>query len=246
MRTFIFILLFLSTTAIYAQLTSTAVIEAPEIGFSIIKTSKVSVAERLLNPNGSVFKKINSNFSAFLIKHHQDYLLFDTGLGRQIEGQYQQDMTLWQRPFFNFDRSVISAKDQLDAARIGPIKNIIISHSHWDHAGGVLDFPDAQIHLSAEEREVIHHPTKGAGGTWASQTTSQAIRWDSIIFKNGPYKGYSKSLDIYEDGSIVLVPMAGHTTGSIGMFLTTDNGKCYFFIGDHYNCYFKSGYQLDE
>lgn len=232
MRTLIFILFFSFTTSIFAQTTSTTSIDTPEIGFSIIKTSKVSVQERLLKPDGSIFKKIDSNFSAFLIKHHQDYLLFDTGLGRQIETQYQQDMPLWQRPFFKFDTPVISAKDQLDAAGFGSIKNVFISHSHWDHAGGVLDFPDAQIHTSAEELEVIAHPTKGAGGTWASQTASKEIRWNSIIFKNGPYKVYEKSLDVYEDGSIILVPMAGHTTGSIGLFLTTDNGKCYFFIGD--------------
>ncbi len=26
--------------------------------------------------------------------------------------------------------------------------------------------------------------------------------------------------------------MPGHTEGSIGMFVTVDSGKCYFFIGD--------------
>ena len=232
MRALIFILFFSFNAAIFAQTSSPALKDAPEIGFSIIKTSKVSVQERLLKPDGSIFKKTDSNFSAFLIKHHQDYLLFDTGLGRQIEEQYQQDMALWQRPFFKFDRPVISAREQLDATGFNAINNVIISHSHWDHAGGVLDFPDAQIHTSAEELEVIRHPTKGAGGTWASQIASKTIRWNKIIFKNTPYKGYERSLDLYEDGSVILVPMTGHTTGSIGMFLTTSDGNCYFFIGD--------------
>ena len=232
MRALIFILFFTFDTAIFAQMTSATPTETPEIGFSIIKTSKVSVQEWLLKPDGSLFKKIDSNFSAFLIKHHQDYLLFDTGLGRHIEEQYQQDMPLWQWPFFKFDQPVISARAQLDATGFSPIKNVIISHSHWDHAGGVLDFPEAQIYTSAEELEVIRHPTTGVGGTWASQIASKAIRWRAIVFNNGPYKGYEKSLDLYHDGSIILVPMAGHTTGSIGMFLTTDNGSCYFFIGD--------------
>jgi glyoxylase-like metal-dependent hydrolase (beta-lactamase superfamily II) len=232
MRMIIISLFFLFSTAISAQTTSTTLTETPEVGFSIVKTSKVSVQERLLKPDGAVFKKTDSNFSAFLIKHHQDYFLFDTGLGRHIEEQYEQDMPVWQRLFFKFDKPVISAKEQLSAAGFGPIKNIIISHSHWDHAGGVLDFPESQIHTSAEELEVIRHPTTGAGGTWASQIASKTLRWNTIAFKNSPYKGYEKSLDLYEDGSIVLVPMSGHTTGSIGMFLTTDNGKCYFFIGD--------------
>lgn len=232
MRMLIFILFFSFNATIFAQTSSMQQKQVPEIGFSIIKTSKVSVQERLLKPDGSLFKKTDSNFSAFLIKHHQDYFLFDTGLGRQIEEQYQQDMPLWQRPFFKFDRPVISAREQLAQAGFSPIKNILISHSHWDHAGGVLDFPDAQVSTSDEELEVIHHPTTGAGGTWASQIASKSIHWNSIVFKNMSYKGYEKSLDLYGDHSIVLVPMTGHTTGSIGMFLTDDNGKCYFFIGD--------------
>lgn len=46
------------------------------------------------------------------------------------------------------------------------------------------------------------------------------------------YNGYAQSLDLFNDGSVVLVAMPGHTTGSIGMFVTVDSGKCYFFIGD--------------
>ncbi len=66
----------------------------PNVGFSIIKTSKVAVAERLLVPDGSYTRKIDTNFSAFLIKHYDDYLLFDTGLGSNIEAQYAHDMPL--------------------------------------------------------------------------------------------------------------------------------------------------------
>jgi hypothetical protein len=67
----------------------------PQVGFSIIKTGKVAVVERLLLPGGSLGKKIDTNFSAFLIEHKQDYLLFDTGLGGKIETQYEQDMPYW-------------------------------------------------------------------------------------------------------------------------------------------------------
>lgn len=109
---------------------------------------------------------------------------------------------------------------------------MIISHSHWDHAGGVLDFPEAQVSVPALEMDVIRRPTTGAGGTWASQIAAKSINWKIIEFKAIPYKGYATSLDLYQDGKIVLVPMPGHTPGSIGLFLTTDSGKCYFFIGD--------------
>jgi glyoxylase-like metal-dependent hydrolase (beta-lactamase superfamily II) len=204
----------------------------PNVGFSIIKTSKVAVAERLLLPGGSLSKKVDTNFSAFLIKHKDDYLLFDTGLGRNIEAQYAQDMPYWQRPFFKFDRPVHPARKQLDDAGFAPLRKVIVSHSHWDHAGGVEDFPEAQIFASADELPTIADPKPGAGGTWPSQVANPAVHWTPLVLQPVAYKGYAQSLDMFNDGSVVLVAMPGHTAGSIGMFVTVDSGACYFFIGD--------------
>jgi glyoxylase-like metal-dependent hydrolase (beta-lactamase superfamily II) len=214
--------------AVTAQETNNA--PRPKVGFAIIKTSKVAVDEAFLLPGGSFSKKIDTNFSAFLIKHHDNYLLFDTGLGKKIETQYAQDMPYWMRPFFKFDKPVISARQQLDDAGFKPIQQVIISHSHWDHASGVLDFPEARISVSQDEVGNIAQPS--ARGAWASQLADTAINWQPLTFQAIAYKGYTQSLDLFKDGSVVLVPMPGHTAGSIGMFVTVDSGKCYFFIGD--------------
>ena len=205
---------------------------APDVGFAIIKTSQVAVREGMLVPGGSFLKQINSNFSAFLIKHRQDYLLFDTGMGRQIDSQYQPDMPMWLRLFFKYDHPVVSAREQLDKAGLPPLRRVILSHSHWDHASGVLDFPEVKIGVSAPEKDAIDHARSGAATTWPSQVTGAAVQWEILDFKSGPYKGYAQSLDLYQDGTVVLVPMPGHTPGSIGLFVTVDSGAVYFFIGD--------------
>lgn len=206
--------------------------QRPTIGFSIIKTSKVSVSERLLVPGGSYTQKVDTNFSAFLVKHNDDYLLFDTGLGKNIEAQYAQDMPYWMRPFFKFDKPVNSARGQLDAAGFAPLQRVIVSHGHWDHASGVPDFPEARILASVDEMPSIARPKGGGSGAWASQVSGAAANWSPIAFQSVVYKGYAQSHDVFKDGSVVLVPMPGHTEGSIGMFVTADSGKCYFFIGD--------------
>lgn len=219
-------------TAASAQTPVSASSAAPEVGFAIIRTAKVSVMEGLLKPGGSFSRKIDSNFSAFLIKHHQDYLLFDTGMGSQLAGQYQQGMPLWWRPFFKYDDPVIPARAQLDRASLPPLRRVILSHSHWDHAGGVTDFPEARIGISAEELAVVRQPSTGPGGTWASQVGEPTIQWRVLAFNDGPHRGYDKSLDLFQDGKVVLVPMPGHTPGSVGLFVTVDSGAVYFFIGD--------------
>lgn len=40
-----------------------------------------------------------------------------------------------------------------------------------------------------------------------------------LPYKSGPYLGFDSSDDIYGDGTIVAVPLPGHTPGSQGVFL---------------------------
>lgn len=218
--------------AAQAQVPAAAPLATPQVGFSIIKTGKVSVAERLLLPGGSLSKKIDTNFSAFLIKHKDDYILFDTGLGANIETQYARDMPYWARLAFKFEKPVVPARKQLDEAGFAPIKKVIISHGHWDHASGVPDFPEAQVFAAEEEMRSIRHAESGAATAWPSQVATPGTRWSPLVLQPIAYKGYAQSLDLFNDGSVVLVAMPGHTEGSIGMFVTVDSGKCYFFIGD--------------
>jgi glyoxylase-like metal-dependent hydrolase (beta-lactamase superfamily II) len=222
---------FLAAT-LQAQTLDTQSNSLPDVGFAIIKTSQVAVVEALLVPGGSITQQVDSNFSAFLIKHGNDYLLFDTGMGKQIDGQYQQGMPLWWRPFFKYDKPVVSAREQLDKAGLPPLKRVILSHSHWDHAGGVLDFPETKVGVAAAELALLHNPSTGPGGTWESQISAASIQWETLAFQPVPYKGYPESLDLFRDGKVVLVPMPGHTPGSVGLFVTTDSGKQHFFIGD--------------
>ena len=50
---------------------------------------------------------------------------------------------------------------------------------------------------------------------------------------HGPsYAGFRSSLDLFGDGSIVLVPLPGHTAGNTGMFVNRSNGPGLFIIGD--------------
>lgn len=53
-----------------------------------------------------------------------------------------------------------------------------------------------------------------------------------MAFQPVPFKGYPESLDVYQDGKVVLVPMPGHTPGSVVLFVASDSGAVHFFIVD--------------
>jgi glyoxylase-like metal-dependent hydrolase (beta-lactamase superfamily II) len=204
----------------------------PEVGFSIVKTGTLQVREGVVYSGGDFSKKLDNIYSAILIKHAGEFILFDTGLGSNIAAQYQQDMPLWLRPFFKYQDPVLPVKEQLESAGIGPLSRIVLSHSHWDHASGITDFPGTPVLVAPEELAAIRQPAGKLGAPWPSQVGDKSIQWQSIAFEPRPYEGFERSLDLYKNGKIVLVPMYGHTPGSVGLFLTVDSGKRYFFVGD--------------
>jgi glyoxylase-like metal-dependent hydrolase (beta-lactamase superfamily II) len=79
---------------------------------------------------------------------------------------------------------------------------------------------------------MIHQAHSGAGSAWPSQVSDPSIRWRTLEFPDGPREGFPQSLDLFHDGTVVLVPMYGHTPGSVGMFVTVDSGRRLFLVGD--------------
>jgi len=204
----------------------------PAVSFAIVKTGKSTAKEALIYSGGSWSRSVDSNFVAILIRHGDRELLFDTGLGAKVDSQYAQGMPWWARPSFKYDKPVDPARAQLARAGEPPVSQIILSHSHWDHASGVVDFPGAEVWVAPEELAVIRKPGSGLGEAWRSQVGDRAIAWRALTFQPVAYHGFDRSLDLFGDGTVVLVPQFGHTPGSVGLFLTTSSGRRYFFCGD--------------
>jgi glyoxylase-like metal-dependent hydrolase (beta-lactamase superfamily II) len=212
-----------------AALAASARAQGPEVAFSLVRTAHVEAQEGLVYSGGKLTQKVGINHVAVLVRHGQDRFLFDTGLGRDIAAQYAQDMPWWARPFFRYERPVTPARDQLDAAGIA-VPRIILSHTHWDHASGLVDFPQAEAWVTQAERDFDAHP--GFPGAFPSQVSPATIHWHVYALQDKPAAGFERSLDLYGDGSAVLLPLPGHTPGAVGLLLTLASGKQYLFCGD--------------
>lgn len=201
------------------------------VSFSIIKTGDRLSPESMLFQGGGK-AKVEVVYSAILVRHGGQDFLFDTGLGARIDEQYARDMPGWKRRFFYYDKPIVPARAQLAKAGVPAVRRIVLSHTHWDHASGVVDFPGAEIWVSPTERALVEKVGHGADNIWPSQVGDPRLAWKSIDFRSGPYRGFERSLDVYGDGTVVLVPQYGHTAGSVGMFVTTSSGRRFFFCGD--------------
>ncbi|MBM9548150.1 MBL fold metallo-hydrolase [Leptospira sp. 201903074] len=235
---FLFLLYFLgypneNITATYlAQKENNALIPKPKgkspLVFSILKTGEAKTLETFVIEGGSLLKVVTVAHSGFYIQHPKGNFLFDTGLGTKIKEQFQV-FPLYLKLLMDY-QLLAPAKEQLESngIKIESIQDVFFSHLHWDHASGLKDFPLAKIHSLANE---LNDP-KIEFGYISSQFDGDSIHWKPIQFTKQPYASYAKSLDWFGDGTAIFVPMKGHSEGSVGLFLHTENGKTYFLTGD--------------
>ncbi|AMM22585.1 hypothetical protein AX769_20785 (plasmid) [Frondihabitans sp. PAMC 28766] len=106
------------------------------------------------------------------------------------------------------------------------LRGVSLTHSHWDHSSG-LDSLDAPIWLSKGGRE--YAATDGDGKVF--RTVSPGHEIHEYTFEGPSYLGFTSSVDVYGDGSLVIALAGGHTTGSVVVFVTVPSGKRYAFMG---------------
>lgn len=198
--------------------------------FSVLKTgASQGTFEALIVGGGSWLQYRRPSQIAVLVQHPQATFLFDTGLGRQVDQQFAAN-GWFHRLVFAY-RDVDPAADQLLRAgwQLEQVRWVVPSHMHWDHISGLPDFPHAEVWAQAMERDQAAH---GAPPAFIASQFQGVKRWRDLKFEPRPYMGFEQSLDVFSDGSVVLVPLGGHTAGQIGMFLKLPSGKRYFFTGD--------------
>lgn len=137
MKRFIFVAILLATGAALASAIST-----PEYSIQAIRYATVPgipVAELVVG--GPKDEKVDIAMVVWLIRGDGRTILFDSGFHRDTFTK-EFPMKDYLRP----DEAVKTAGVQPDA-----VTDIVISHAHWDHLGGIDLFPKAIVWIQKEE-----------------------------------------------------------------------------------------------
>lgn len=212
-------------------LSSLAAAEAPQnLRISLIKTGQSAGAtEALVVKDGRWFTERKLIHAALLVEHPEGRFLFDTGLGRTTPKAFAKNRWV-HRKLFDYEQ-LNPAIDQLTVAGYSAddIDFILPSHLHWDHTGGLPDFPDTPVWVPTE---ALSEARLGSRPSFLEGHLDATAEWKELQLNDTPYQGFDRSLDLFGDGRLVLVDLSGHTHGQVGMFIHLDSGRTLFLIGD--------------
>lgn len=130
-------------------------------------------------------------YSCYLVKHGDDYLLWDAGhaMGTPDVGPK------------------VSLVDLLAKIDLKPeqIKYVGISHYHFDHTGQVGSFPNAKLLIGKADWDAITSPTPGEGVNFKP--------FENWIKGDGKVELVARDKDVFGDGTVIMLYTPGHTPG---------------------------------
>jgi glyoxylase-like metal-dependent hydrolase (beta-lactamase superfamily II) len=105
------------------------------------------------------------------------------------------------------------------------VRHIVLTHLHFDHAGGLRDFPDANVHVHQREVEAANNPNQLMDAGYDKTQWSHDPRWQLHGNPTESWFGFD-AIPILPglEPKILLLPLPGHTRGHCGVAIETDRG----------------------
>ncbi len=151
--------------------------------------------------------------SSILLRERRGNVLFDTGCHPSVA---QDAAARWgglaklMEPVMGPDDNVIAGLAAL-GLEPGDVDVVVCSHLHPDHCGCNAFFTKATVMVHARELEAARADNAAARGYVAAD-------WDHPMAIE-PVTG---ERDLYGDGRIVLIPLPGHTPGTLAALVALD------------------------
>lgn len=183
--------------------------------------------ERWLSGEGSLLGTAELVAHCLLIEAGGSLVLVDTGFGT---GDVADPKRLGQ-PF----RALIRPRTEAHATAIhqirelgldpADVRHIALTHLDVDHAGGLSDFPEAEVHVTSLEKQAMEKPPLRERGRYIPAQVAHGPRWATHDPGGDSWFGFESVKIVPElDAEIALVPLYGHSRGHTGVAVRDRDG----------------------
>ena len=154
--------------------------------------------------------RVPFTFSCYVIKHGDDYMVWDTGYA----------------PGTNANAPQVSLVAQLAQMQVKPeqVKFVGISHFHADHTGQLASLPGATLLIGDREWTALTAPKPMAGANVAGFT-----HW---ISGGGKVEPQAADKDVFGDGTVMILRTPGHTPGHQALLVRLKDKGPVVLVGD--------------
>lgn len=197
------------------------------------------MSARLVNGRGGLFSPSIMICHCLLIETQNTLILVDTGLGTQDilrPAGLGPIFNKFIRPRLSTDETAVRQITDL-GFEVNDVEHIVLTHLDLDHAGGLPDFPKAQVHTSTAEHATAMVDRSFRGKfRYRPQHWAQNPHWQLHEVRGEQWFGFEAvtALDTKET-EVLLVPLTGHSSGHCGVAVKTSDrwilhcGDAYFF-----------------
>jgi glyoxylase-like metal-dependent hydrolase (beta-lactamase superfamily II) len=182
---------------------------------------------RLLTGSGGLFEDAKLVCHCLLIEGAEGLVLVDTGLGVDDTlkpAQLGRAFTMGIRPKLEASETAIA---QVRALGFDPadVRHIVTTHLDLDHAGGLPDFPHAEVHLMGRELEAALSPGWRERLRYVAAHWKHGPKWVQHNVEGEQWFGFdSVHMLPGSDAEILLIPLPGHSFGHTGVAIRNADG----------------------
>jgi glyoxylase-like metal-dependent hydrolase (beta-lactamase superfamily II) len=185
--------------------------------------------QRLINGEGAWLASARVVCHVLLIELADGLALVDTGFGtddvrrpRQLPLPFKAMM----RPRLDLAETAVSQVRELGFDP-GDVRHIVLTHLDVDHSGGLPDFPEAQVHVSAREHRAMTSPPLRERPRYSMGRThiAHGPRWALHEPGGDDWFGFESVRILPEsDAELTMIPLSGHTLGHTGIAVRQEDG----------------------